>query len=101
MNPARKRLKLVPSKPRTAVSSHGALLLPPAPAGGGVEVEKRGDNLLMKEDTTDSSLVITMGNTHTHSHEGHLGLRFYSTSGPGLQTLVLSHTKLHEDFSCF
>lgn len=45
----------------TSAASHDALLRPP-PEGGGA---KDGEGyLLVEEDATDSSLVITMGNTH-------------------------------------
>ena len=92
MNPVRKRLKLSPSLPAVAAKatacrpprpaqplSHDAALLPPpaAPAGGGAEhqqkeeeeEEEEGESyLLVEEDTTDSSLIITMGISHTHTH---------------------------------
>lgn len=72
MNPVRKRLKLSPSKPQNALSSssivqsfrppqansHDALVLP----GASTEEEEEG-YLQVEEDTTDSSLVITMGKT--------------------------------------
>ncbi|XP_067353191.1 GON-4-like protein isoform X3 [Channa argus] len=62
MNPVQKRQKWVPSKPRSAVSSHEALQAPTASAGGGAEhqEEEEGGYLLVEEDTTDSSLIITM-----------------------------------------
>ncbi|XP_008297246.1 GON-4-like protein [Stegastes partitus] len=68
MNPARKRLKLSPSKLQPAAtdsssSSHDALLLPPPRAcvGAGAEEEEEEEGyLLVMEDATDSSLVITM-----------------------------------------
>lgn len=74
MNPVRKRLRLSPSKPPAAaidrahsvspprpgaqLLSHDALLLPHTPA-----TENEEGYLLVEEDTTDSSLIITMGNT--------------------------------------
>lgn len=87
MNPVRKRLRLNPSKPAVTIDtvaarsirpprsspqllSHDALLLPPPPAalaGGGAEEEEEEGYLLVEEDATDSSLIITMGNTHTHT----------------------------------
>lgn len=89
MNPVRKRLRLSPSKHRIISDtagpstwraeplssspphlSHDALpLATGAPAGSRVEEEE--GYLVVEEDATDSSLIITMGeraHTHTHSH---------------------------------
>lgn len=92
MNPVRKRLRLSPSKPAAAIDhsisppcpgpqllSHDAPLLPhtpAAPAEGGAEDEE--GYLLVEEDTTDSSLIITMGNAHKHTDTGAAGTDFGS-----------------------
>lgn len=80
MNPVRKRLKLSPSKLQHAVSSisttqnvtsskfvsHDALLAPHAASVGPRDEQEEEEEtyLFVEEDTTDSSLVITMGITH-------------------------------------
>lgn len=91
MNPVRKRLRLSPSKhriishtagPSTGRAespssspphlSHDALpLATGAPAGSGVEEEE--GYLVVEEDATDSSLIITMGES-THSSSGLISL---------------------------
>lgn len=64
MNPVQKHLKLVSSKPRPAVSYRDGSLL---------EEEEGQCCVLAEENTTDSSLVITIGNIHTpdnhHAHQ--------------------------------
>ncbi|XP_068589286.1 GON-4-like protein [Cebidichthys violaceus] len=70
-----KRLKLNPSRPGSTrtrtrtnrpprcspqLSSHDALLHPPAPEGAGAQDQEEEGYLLVEEDTTDSSLIITM-----------------------------------------
>lgn len=85
MNPVRKRLRLSPSKaaatnttghsvgpPRSSpqLLAHDAL---PAAASAGDRAEEEEEEegyLLVEEDATDSSLIITMGNAHTHTHSG-------------------------------
>lgn len=82
MNPVRKRLRLSPSTPRVPGDAAGASeplscspphfshdALPPSLATGGPSasrVEEEEGYLVVEEDATDSSLIITMGEvTHT------------------------------------